>query len=103
MRRLHLTTLLIALNLGLLIIAAAGVAWLAHGDLLARAAVDQQQAQTAFIRSLILWGLAVGVVAPNDPALLPCHQDPASTREGPQNRRGAKVEIGSEILGAILG
>ena len=58
MRRVHLTTLPIALNLGLLIIAAAGVVWLAN-DFLARIAVDPQQAQAGFVRSLILWSLAV--------------------------------------------
>jgi signal transduction histidine kinase len=63
MRRVHLTTLLIILNLGLLIIAAAGVAWLAQGDLLARAAVDPQAAQAGFFRGLVLWGLAVAVLA----------------------------------------
>jgi SAM-dependent methyltransferase len=46
--------------------------------------------------------LSVGVVAPDDPALLPCHQNPPSIGERPQNRRGAKVEIGAQILGAIL-
>src|SRR5258707_775244 len=66
MRRVHLTTLLITLNLGILIIAAAGVAWLAHTELLAQAAVDPRQAQADFIRSLILWGLAGGV--------LPCEE-----------------------------
>jgi len=62
MRRAHLTTLLVTLNLGLLIVAAAGVAWLANG-LPARALVDPQQAQAGFFRSLTLWGLAVAVVA----------------------------------------
>jgi len=62
MRRVRLTTLLISINLGLLIVAAAGVAWLAR-ILQAQAPVDPLQAQAAFIRSLIVWGLAVGVIA----------------------------------------
>ena len=61
MRRVHLTTLLIALNLGLLILAAAGVAWLAR-DLFAQSAVNPQQAQSDFVSSLILWGLAVALL-----------------------------------------
>jgi signal transduction histidine kinase/HAMP domain-containing protein len=62
MRRVPLSTLLIAANLGLLAIAAAGVAWLAK-DLPAQVAVDPRQAQVSFVRALLGWSLIVAAAA----------------------------------------
>ena len=59
MRRLPLTTLLIAVNLSLLLLAGIGVAWLAN-RLLGPSAADPALALAAFTRSLL--ALAVGVV-----------------------------------------
>src|SRR5438094_9825265 len=61
MRRLRLATLLILVNLGLLVLAAAGVAWLARAAL---AHVDPGllATETGFFRSLIVLGALFGLL-----------------------------------------
>ena len=62
MRRLRLATLLVTVNVGLLVLAAAGVTWLAR-DLAAGVALDPLAAQAAFFCSLIVLTAVVGLVA----------------------------------------
>jgi len=62
MRRLPLTALLLLVNLGLLLVAAAGVAWLA-GQLFSQSAVDPAGARAQFIQNSAILGLAIAALA----------------------------------------
>src|SRR5262245_17097990 len=59
MRHARLVTLLVVVNLGLLLLAAAGVVWLARDGL---ASTDPLAAQARFIRSLIVLGVLASLL-----------------------------------------
>src|SRR5262245_17047606 len=61
MQHVRLASLLVAVNLGLFVLAAAVVAWLAR-DALAPASPDFLAAQANFLRSLIVLGASVGLL-----------------------------------------
>jgi signal transduction histidine kinase len=62
MRRLPLTVVLLLFNVGLILVAAAGVAWLAS-RLLSQITVDPAAAGAQFVQNLLLLGLAVALLA----------------------------------------